>query len=231
MLTVNQLAETAMWQRNVQRWCNEWVSVIAEHRGPGRFGEAAYWKNTYRQQRGPDEWFVTAQVAARGAQRAFRPERRIRVLHLGCGRSTLGAAIAEVFDVDVVVNADCSADALKQLEQRTKEEHAATAHAQRYELWDARDDWQGGRFDLVLDKGALDAFQFAGSDLVVKYCATLRACTSCVYLHWSDDPPEMKTGLLRAAFPEDDGWTVACVEEETNDAWWTYYRYSVLRRD
>lgn len=214
-----------MWQRNVRRWCEQWTSVIAEHRGPGRFGEAAYWKSAYRQRRGPDEWFLTAQVAARGARRAFRPEHRIRVLHLGCGRSTLGAVIAENFDVDVVVNADCSADALEQLEERTMKEHAATARTQRYELWDASDAWHGGRFDLVLDKGALDAFQFAGSDLVVNYCATLRACTDRLYLHWSDDPPEMKTGLLHAAFPD---WTVSCVEED-DDSWWTYYRYSVER--
>jgi len=130
-----------------------------------------------------------------------------------------------------VVNVDCSKTALERLEA-----DVGFSEKQSYVLWDAAQDSLHDDFDLVLDKGTLDALQFAGSDDLISFFQALRRQQRALYLHWSDDAPEMKMDLLNAAFPSDDGYRCTFTEEEEDPDQsssslfqWTYYRYSVRR--
>mmetsp|Transcript_26 Transcript_26/g.47 ORF Transcript_26/g.47 Transcript_26/m.47 type:complete len:129 (-) Transcript_26:80-466(-) len=122
---------------------------------------------------------------------------------------------------------------------------------QQYYCWDATQSTCIGNnihdFHLLLDKGTLDALQFAGSDPLNNYFTTIRSCISRnlnlnpMYLHWSDDDPEMKMDLLTAAFPSSLGWHISCSQEEIYDDDtttsknilfdWTYYRYTITNED
>lgn len=224
------------WTEGVKRWFRRWHISNVEHRGPGRFGEQAYWEGRYRSEAsGPTEWFLSAEKTAKSAALAYGRHsgavKRPRVLHVGCGLSQVGSEIAKIIDCDDVLNVDCSLAALRKLEEAVP--------WQRYRLWDAATDPAFESFDLILDKGTLDALQFAGSDPVVNYVGALRHWLQSggLYCHWSDDAPEMKMDLLRSAFPDTDGFHVTFTTEDDDDDdtttsffhQWTYYRYLICR--
>ena len=65
---------------------------------PGsHFGSQAYWRKAYAEGRAAPEWFLSASAAAgatAAAVRAQAPHKcALRVLHLGCGASTLGVEL------------------------------------------------------------------------------------------------------------------------------------------
>mmetsp|Transcript_7305 Transcript_7305/g.23917 ORF Transcript_7305/g.23917 Transcript_7305/m.23917 type:complete len:240 (-) Transcript_7305:198-917(-) len=231
----------AQWMEQVRRWHRLWHTCLVEHRGPGPFGDPSYWERRYRWSSGaPREWFVPSRVAARSAAATSR--RQARVLHLGCGLSTLGRDVCELLG-GRATNVDCSTTALAKLEAAVDDPFSQ----QSYVRWDAATEPPFGDFDLLLDKGTMDALQFSGSDALVNYFDALRFWLrrDALYLYWSDDVPEMKLDLLRAAFPPDDGWDVSFTVEDDDDddnlaaggflgassSSWTYYRYSVTRSE
>lgn len=77
------------------------------------------------------------------------------------------------------------------------------AHLQCYQIWEAGDRMPIA-YNLVLDKGVLHALQFAGQRLVTVYLSFVRdalVAAQCLYLHWSDEPPEVKADHLPRQFP------------------------------
>ena len=100
-------------------------------------------------------------------------------------------------------------------------------------------------YNVLVDKGTLDAACFDTSERLIAYLATVRRCLLApvvdsasvppLYVHFSDDPPEVRGELLAAAFPvdEEQRWRVSSAvvndpdDDEHCDGAWTYYRYSV----
>jgi hypothetical protein len=87
-------------------------------------------------------------------------QKHITVAHLGCGNSTLQEDILKtypIFDFEVV-NMDYSEALIKEMQQQAKEK--GLVGRLKYEVCDllkpVGEEWCG-RFDLVLDKGTLDA--------------------------------------------------------------------------
>ena len=206
------------------------AAVSRWHRASGgagagaRFGDKAFWQQSYEAKRAAREWFVGAETAAAGAAAACEAHgvaASPRVLHAGCGVSRLGESFARAVPGAAVVNADASAAALAQLEAATR------GAAQRFRAWDAfaaAAPPPGAPYDVVLDKGTLDAAIFAGEAALVNYCAALRLADFAVLCHWSDEPPEVRGELLRAAFPEA---AVSWAAVDDGDAAWDYFAYVV----
>ena len=79
-----------------------------------------------------------------------------------------------------------------------------------------------GRFDLLVDKGTLDAVAFAGGTVLEGYFAAVREGLQqnrgSLWVHFSDEPPEGPRGaLLRAALPE-MAWRVRATAVDEADA-------------
>lgn len=236
----------ALWRSGRAAQMAGYEAFTSKHRAIGsHFGLTSYWQSLY-EVGGPEEWFLDARIAARGAAVATKQAGKreaLRVWHPGCGLSSLGAALVYELGADTVRrvdNCDCSARALERLRAKISRDYAAAAHLQYYQTWEAGDRMPNA-YDLVLDKGTLDALQFAGQHLLAAYLSSVRDALVAdrgLYLHWSDEPPELKTDLLRATFPEIDGFSVTWAVEEDYGASHlpctlghdvVYFRYAVLR--
>ena len=190
------------WRRAVTLWRER---VVGARLAPTKFGEARFWEDAYRREAAPEEWYLGAVPAARAARAAYVAARRpgsprraqVAALHLGCGTSTLGSALCSAFGpapltVESVLNVDVSEAALAALRRR----QAGLPHADRqaYLCWDASAGVAPpGRFDLLLDKGVLDALECATPDALLAYLGSLRACLAQsrgLLVHWSDHEPE-----------------------------------------
>ena len=133
---------------------------------PGsHFGRQDYWQAAYATGHTAQEWFLSAGTAARStadAVRSYAPAQAepLRVAHLGCGASTLGAQIASTLQergcqVNMVLNLDCALAALSVCEAH--QSLLPGGSLQQYSLWDAADAALPGDYDILLDKGTLDA--------------------------------------------------------------------------
>jgi SAM-dependent methyltransferase len=106
-----------------------------------------------------------------------------RILHVGCGSSQLGVALARA-GCTYVVNTDISATAIKHGLERAQMEMGAESFSpatpdhpdKPYLTWiqsdilDMRDTFANGSMDVVLDKGVLDAIACGDSDIDVSVC-------------------------------------------------------------
>lgn len=268
------------WAAAVRRWDETYRVVTGGHIGD-RFGKHAFWETSYRRGTAPSEWFLSAETAAAATLHAYRAHVRQReppslsAINLGCGTSHLGSELIATFDAAATVptlrkvcNVDYSAAALETLEAAQSDPlppeslqrdatQAAAVPRQTYRLWDvtaAVADDPTSEFDLLVDKGTLDAVAFAGGESLVGYLRYLRLALRPrgpgpppLLVHFSDEPPEVREELLRAAFPpepvEQEGggrWHVAaCAVDEGGGEGgtrkgsleslfeWTYYRYCV----
>ena len=245
------------WASAVRRW-----HVKCSH--ADKFGRHTFWESLYARGKAPKEWFLSAELAAASATSAFGTHKRKRgggslghvcsILHLGCGTSELGSALVSAMAHELslsahIMNTDYSPAAV---EAARKAVHASQQQ-QTFQVWDAAsvesppsppssNGSPSSHYDLLVDKGTLDALTFASEDMLVSYLSNLRQCLLArspehtvppLLVHFTDDPPEVRGELLAAAFPAkaDEGWRVAWSAVEQEDGgWgeeWEYFRYSV----
>ena len=223
------------------------------------FGEHSFWESRYKSGRAPKDWFLDAQTAAESTVDAFmalsaaRWQRSapVRILHLGCGTSNLGGAVCDALDVQGceahVTNVDYSASAIEEMtrvmsdaRQCWVEWDVAAAPPSTSQGMDDRE--IPSSWDLLLDKGTLDAVAFCSTDKLVGYLTSIRHCLrshSCnqpgssppLFVHFSDEPPELRRQLLAAAFPE---WSISVTTVEVDSldnvhtaSSFEYFRYVV----
>ena len=244
------------WAGAVRRWHARCSHV-------DKFGKHAFWESLYARGKAPKEWFLSAELAAASVASAFGAHKGkqcagslgnfCKILHLGCGTSALGSALVSAMTNELhlsahVMNTDYSPAAV---------EAAAKTHngqqQQTFRVWDAAgvesppslppsNGGPSSHYDLLVDKGTLDALAFASDDMLVKYLSTLRQCLLLrspehmpppLLVHFTDDPPEVRGELLAAAFPAKEGegwrvtWSAADQEGGVGGEEWQYYRYTV----
>eukprot|EP00908_Phaeocystis_cordata_P011103 Transcript_21943.p2 GENE.Transcript_21943~~Transcript_21943.p2 ORF type:complete len:222 (+),score=37.09 Transcript_21943:116-781(+) len=205
----------------------------------GRFGEPQFWQEFYLRKSGPFEWFVDAAVAARALKPLLPRRSGSAILHLGCGTSALGPLLAA--DGFSVVNVDYDQSAIEAARGRFEPERwARRGGSCEWQCGDMRAlpaDWTG-RFDAVVDKGGLCAAIFAGEAHAASACREAARCLAAQgALHYiTDDAPEQRVDLLRAALPDFEvtGASIDADEDEDDDALLDhhrreYYVYSASR--
>ena len=196
--------------------------------------EKTFWDTFYEGKRGTSEeddfeWFVDAAAAAEFVRDTITPEHR-RLLHVGAGTSKLGPILmaTERHGIPLeVVNCDNSETAVEVMCNAFPEldwhlldlaDIGDTVSGLMPHPWDST-------FDVIIDKGALDAVLFGGPDLTAKFlfgCARMLKISASssfsteeiemqkksggIWIQISADPPERRLELLRAVLPE--GWRV-----------------------
>ncbi|XP_061860192.1 eEF1A lysine and N-terminal methyltransferase isoform X2 [Colius striatus] len=122
-------------------------------RSPAEFGSARYWERFFRQ-RGdrPFEWYGTFPELCPVLRKYVRP--RDKVLVVGCGNSELSEQMYDTGVCEDIVNIDISDAAIRQMRQRSGSRRPRMS----YLLMDMLHmDFPDAHFQVVLDKGTLDA--------------------------------------------------------------------------
>ena len=171
-----------------------------------------FWEKFYESKHGTSqaddfEWFVDASAAGRFVLDTIGPSHQ-KMLHVGAGTSNLGPfLLSEKSGIDVV-NCDVSETAMKLMREAFPDHAWHVLDLAGLDLnphpWDRS-------FDLIVDKGALDAVLFGGPELSANFlfgCARmlrqglLSGGNAAMWIQISDDPPERRLGLLRRVLPE-----------------------------
>ena len=229
-------------------WERIWNPVLTEAIGEtsqSRFGKLTFWEDFYSRKRGDNglpqlganadgsfEWFLDpAEVVDECARELEGCPGDGPILHVGCGTSTLGVDLCRLVSRDVV-NVDNSSEAVRAMTEAA----AAGLHAidGAESTWVEHDcaalpDGWCDRFSIVLDKGTLDAFLFAGEGAAQRLCAetdrVLRPGGKLLFI--TDDPPEQRLEVLHACLPhfQHSFRTLDDIRED-----WSYYLYTSARR-
>ncbi|NWI66002.1 MET13 protein, partial [Todus mexicanus] len=122
-------------------------------RSPGEFGSGRYWERFFRQ-RGPRpfEWYGAFPQLRSVLGKYVRP--RDKVLVVGCGNSELSEQMYDARMCEDIVNIDISAAVIRQMQERSGSKRPKMS----YLLMDVLQmDFPDAHFQVVLDKGTLDA--------------------------------------------------------------------------
>ncbi|KAM3668140.1 eEF1A lysine and N-terminal methyltransferase [Ammospiza maritima maritima] len=122
-------------------------------RSPAEFSSARYWDRFFRQRgQRPFEWYGAFPELCPVLHKYVRP--RDKVLVVGCGNSELSEQMYDVGMCQDIVNIDLSAAAVRQMRERS----ASARPGVSYLLMDMLHmDFPDAHFQVVLDKGTLDA--------------------------------------------------------------------------
>ncbi|NWT11045.1 MET13 protein, partial [Vireo altiloquus] len=122
-------------------------------RSPGEFGSARYWDRFFRQRgQRPFEWYGAFPELCPVLHKYVRP--RDKVLVVGCGNSELSEQMYDVGMCEDIVNIDISDAVIRQMQERS----GSTRPKMSYLLMDMLHmDFPDAHFQVVLDKGTLDA--------------------------------------------------------------------------
>lgn len=124
------------------------------------FGESLYWEKRYNLEQTDKprdysyDWYLTVDKIKAILETYFDSPKGQRVLVLGCGSSTLSAALFE-YGFRVVTSLDVSPVVITRMQQRYR-----GLEGLDFVVGDARrlDAYQDGHFDFVIDKGLMDSF-------------------------------------------------------------------------
>ncbi|NXN80288.1 MET13 protein, partial [Bombycilla garrulus] len=121
-------------------------------RSPAEFGSASYWDRFFRQRGQPFEWYGAFPDLCPFLHKYVRP--RDKVLVVGCGNSELSEQMYDTGLCEDIINIDISNAVIRQMRERS----AGTRPRMSYLLMDMLHmDFPDGHFQVVLDKGTLDA--------------------------------------------------------------------------
>ncbi|XP_008493072.2 eEF1A lysine and N-terminal methyltransferase [Calypte anna] len=122
-------------------------------RRPGEFGSARYWDRFFRQRGScPFEWYGAFPELCPLLRKYLRP--RDKVLVVGCGNSELSEQMYDTGMCEDIVNIDISDPVIRQMRERSGSRRPRMS----YLLMDMLQmDFPDAHFQVVLDKGTLDA--------------------------------------------------------------------------
>ncbi|KAM6305409.1 eEF1A lysine and N-terminal methyltransferase isoform 2-T2 [Aegotheles albertisi] len=122
-------------------------------RGPAEFGSAPYWDRFFRQRgQRPFEWYGAFPELCPLLRKYLRP--RDKVLVVGCGNSELSEQMYDVGMCEDIVNIDISDAVIRQMQERSRSKRPKMSYLHMDML---QMDFPDSHFQVVLDKGTLDA--------------------------------------------------------------------------
>ncbi|GBG33347.1 Methyltransferase-like protein 13 [Hondaea fermentalgiana] len=211
------------------------------------FGSPAFWDAKYRSGRAPREWFAGADGVVGAVEAALRQEPGLSVLesvaclHVGCGLSELGFRTAQLFPHVHVTNVDTSAAAVEGLQSQGAAKYEPEVLARsKFVQDDVLDSKLASEtFDLCIDKGTLDAVEFAGDAEVGRFLQGIHRLLrpGGLYLQVSTVDPGVRDAVTLADVPwarvtwtnwTSDSLAEGASEESDLDLWIYKFTKSVV---
>lgn len=176
---------------------------------PGYGNGPGYWNDRYKEDPEPFEWLESYSDLQEMLEEISGGSRSVRILHVGCGNSTLTERMYDEGYKDIV-NIDTSSVAIEQMIARNAKRPGMTWLEMDATKLDAFPD---NTFDLVLDKSVLDTFACTDNALVT-VATYLKEVTRCLkhggtYLCVSYGAPNTRLNFLELPHLE---WTLRQVE-------------------
>lgn len=143
------------------------VSDVKQSESERKYGTAEYWNQRYAEEPDPFDWLGEYSDVRDHIEGITKGSRSSRILHVGCGNSEL---TEQMYDNGYhnIVNIDYSEVVISQMQQRNRNRSKM--------IWSVMDatsmTYSNDSFDLVIDKGVLDAFS----------CMTAARLTIATYL-------------------------------------------------
>ena len=192
------------------------------------FGSIEYWDAFHKRKaarpEGADfDWFTAAHEPSSAAWawlRARVAPAPARVLHVGCGTSVLGEALASALGTPVL-NVDASAAAVEVM--RARRGGGADCECE-YAQMDVTDlHLPTGAFGTVVDKGTFEALGFGGGGplpeqrqaAMLQECARVLAPSGGRLLQISQEPPEERVDKVLGVLT---GWRRSFIEFDDDEA-------------
>jgi ubiquinone/menaquinone biosynthesis C-methylase UbiE len=183
------------------------------------FGDPKFWRAFYAKREGHFEWFCEYSKCQPALKRHI--DVADRVLHVGCGTSALGSALtADGFPS--IVNIDLDPDAIARMRA------LCPGEAEQYQVADVLElPFADRSFDVILDKGTIDAIAFQLKDnmglMLNELDRVLVPGGRLVQI--SDDAPEWRRELVHDCL---NNYSVqySCLEPE---AGFEYYIYAFTK--
>mmetsp|Transcript_15422 Transcript_15422/g.53561 ORF Transcript_15422/g.53561 Transcript_15422/m.53561 type:complete len:329 (-) Transcript_15422:150-1136(-) len=144
------------------------------------FQDASFWEREYDGSPAPYEWYATFRDL-RPCLDALAVRARDRVLHVGCGTSSLAADLYHEMGVTRVTNIDVSARALELATAAAASDRRGPAEmdflladVRRLQEHEHEPFRRGGAFELAIDKGTLDSLSCDTREGEANVAAALR---------------------------------------------------------
>ena len=177
---------------------------------PRDLSSPTFWNNFYntRADNEPFEWFLSAAAVGKTVLQSSQPERLKNILHVGAGTSEVGPWLQNnSSSINTVVNVDFDQLSCELMAKRFPYqtwECCALGSKEQPQHWNKA-------FDLVLDKGTLDAVLFGGLEPTIEYTVGINKALKDdgMMLQLTDESPETRHEFLALAFPPSD-WNISC---------------------
>jgi len=178
---------------------------------PRDLSSPTFWNNFYntKADNEPFEWFLSAATVGETVlQSTSQPERLNDILHVGAGTSEVGPWMQNnSSSINTVVNVDFDPLSCELMAKRFPYqtwECCALGSKEQPKKWNKA-------FDLVLDKGTLDAVLFGGLEPTIEYTVGIEKALKDdgMMLQLTDESPETRHEFLALAFPP-SAWNISC---------------------
>ena len=155
------------------------------------FGTVQFWSDFYAKKNSSFEWFINSEEFCNLVVNSYPAPKYRKVLHVGCGTSELGKKLQDVgYDV---VNIDNCRTAVAWMKERNPAGTFLNMDALKL-------DFKDSSFDLVVDKGTMDAILFnsisKGEKMADEVFRVLKSGGSLVQV--TEDPPERRLDVFNS---------------------------------
>lgn len=225
----------------------------------------SYWEEYHENSDLSHEWFLeprkclevllpTVQTVCASQSSSTKDRDALRVLHIGCGTSTLGIELARssltMKSSLHVSNVDFSKNAIEAMRKARSQSPDAAATLNEWILADLLSlPFENCHFDLILDKGTFDAFEAsdagrrqdqAGQGPAERLCnevdRVLKRRLDSAWLQITHSAPESRLEVLHASLPQvgpralPQGWQISYRSLGEDETGFEYFVYFVRRR-
>jgi len=198
--------------RQARRRLQHYGGFVKQQNPSRDLSKLSFWSKFYKQKittGEPFDWFLSPETIVNTLP-ATDDDTIKNILHVGCGTSELGTILKQHYPTSKVINIDYDHICIDIMQRK----HPHDIYIQ-YDIGEEKGNdtrISKEKFDLVVDKGTLDAVVFGGLEPTVEFLGGIEQLLSTpngTLIQYTDDPPEYRQELLKCFFTTEEGWNVS----------------------